>query len=223
MHGVALQFAFQLFGRAFDDHAAAIHDADALGQAVGFIEVVGGKKDRDSGFAREAGDFLPKVGAGFGIESGGRLIEEKDARLVDQAEGDIELALHASRPGARDEVGGFGQAHGIEEFGDAPIEGGPGHSMKPALQGEVLAAGGFPIDSGFLRDAADGPANLGLGGDDVEPGDGGRAGVRRGERGQDTDGGGFACAIGPEEREDGSGIDGKAQAIESLDATAVGL
>src|ERR1700761_2885233 len=56
-----------------------------VGEAVatlGFVHVVGGDEEGEA-LRGENVDLLPKVAAGLGIDAGGGLVEEEEARLVD--------------------------------------------------------------------------------------------------------------------------------------------
>jgi hypothetical protein len=53
-------------------------------------------------------------------------------------------------------------------------------------------------------------------------GDGGGAGVRAGEGGQDVDGGGLAGAVGAEDAEELAAVDGEAEVVEGVDGAVTG-
>ncbi len=76
--------------------------ASAARQPVGLLEVVRGEQDREPLLAGEALDLGPHVGARLGVEAGRRLVEEQHLGTVHEPDGDVELALHAARVGARD-------------------------------------------------------------------------------------------------------------------------
>jgi hypothetical protein len=66
-----------------------VDDGDARGELVGLLEVLRGQQDGDAGLG-QAADHAPDALAGIGIEAGGRLVEEQDARRDDQRGGDVE-------------------------------------------------------------------------------------------------------------------------------------
>src|SRR5262249_56063736 len=45
VHGIAAQLALELVGGARDHYPAAVHDCQAAGQVVRFLQVVGGEQD----------------------------------------------------------------------------------------------------------------------------------------------------------------------------------
>ena len=83
-------------GRALRDDAAVVDDADAVGDAVGLVHVMGGQEDGDAlGFV-ELFDVSPELVAALRIEAERGLVEEEDLRRVQEAAGDFETPLHAA-------------------------------------------------------------------------------------------------------------------------------
>ena len=93
---VAAHPRLERVGRAFGDDAAVVDHEDPIAQRVGLVEVVGGEEDRRVPLRPQRGDVLPEVRPGLRVEACGGLIEQQDARLIDQATGDGEATLHAS-------------------------------------------------------------------------------------------------------------------------------
>ena len=64
--------------RALRDDVAAVDDADAVGEDVGLLEVLGGEEDGDAVLVREPADLLPERGAALRVEACRGLVEEQD-------------------------------------------------------------------------------------------------------------------------------------------------
>ena len=95
--------------------------------------------------------------------------------------------------------------------------------MQLTLQNQVLAASAVIVHARFLRHAADGAAHALRFTQDVNSSDACFTGIRPRQCGENFDSGGFACAVGPEQRENGTGTHAKIQPIERFDATAIGF
>ena len=77
----------------------------------------------------QVADLVPHAGAGLRVEAGRRLVEEQDGRPVDDAEADVEPALHAARIRAGRPIGGRLEVEGGEHLaGAAP---GPAALLMP--------------------------------------------------------------------------------------------
>ena len=83
-----------------------VDDPDPVGEHVGLLEVLRRQEHRHAVLAREPGDLLPEGRAALRVEPRGRLVEEEDARPVDEREGEVEAALHAAGVAADLAVGG---------------------------------------------------------------------------------------------------------------------
>ena len=70
------------------------HD-DAIGQRVGFFEVVRGEQDASS-FRDKAADVFPERAARLGVEADGRLIEEQNVGVTADGEREQDALLLAS-------------------------------------------------------------------------------------------------------------------------------
>ena len=95
-------------GRALGDDLAVVHDRDPVAERVGLFEVVGGDEDGHALGAQPA-DLVPHVGPALRVEAGGRLVEEDDARLVDDAERDVDPPALAAGVGLALAVGVLGE------------------------------------------------------------------------------------------------------------------
>ena len=140
------QVALQLVGRALDDDAAAVDDREPRGEPVGLLQVVRREQDRHQLLARQALDLVPHLRARLGVEAGRRLVEEQHLRAVQQADRDVEPALHAARvrlrPGGRPRrPGRSARATRVTRC----LRSRPGDAVELALEHEVLAPGRLRI------------------------------------------------------------------------------
>ena len=130
---VAGDLALELVGRALGDDPAVVDDRQPVGQRVGLLEVVGREEDRRARLA-QAADLVPHPGSRLRVEAGRRLVEEQDRRAMDDAEPDVEPALHAARVGGDRPVGGRLEVERRQDLGGASLRrsscpcrtGGPG-------------------------------------------------------------------------------------------------
>src|ERR1035438_6596284 len=82
-----------------------------------------GDQDGEVAFALEAGEHVPDGHARYGVQTGGRLIEEEDLRLMDQPARDLQPAPHAAGEHLDGLVCPLLQVHGGEQLADgaAPL------------------------------------------------------------------------------------------------------
>ena len=215
-HELAAQIRLQLLGSAFDDDLAAADDRDALGEPVGFFEVVRREQDREALLLREPLDLDPHRGPRLRVEPGGRLVEEEHLRLVDETGRDVEAALHPAGVAARDAVGGVAQSDELEQLVDPLAQRGAAHRVDPALEHQVLAPGGLPVDARILRDVTGCTAHAVRMAHDVFTGDGRASGVGLRERRERTNGRRLAGAVRAEETEDLAVAYGERDAVKRL-------
>ena len=95
------------------------------------------------------------------------LVEEEHLRLVNEAERDVEPALHPARVAARLPVGRVAQPDELEQLIDARLQRLARHAVDATLEEQVLAPGRFPVDAGVLRDVPEHAAHAGGVRDDV--------------------------------------------------------
>ena len=93
--------ALELRRRAAGDDPALVDDGDLVGQAVGLLEVLRGEEDRHAELVVEAAHFFPDRRPAGRVEARGGLVQEQDTGVVDEGEGQVEAALHASGVRAR--------------------------------------------------------------------------------------------------------------------------
>ena len=82
--------------RAFGNHHPVVDHGDPVGELVGLLEVLRRQEDRHAEVVVEAPHLLPDRRPAGRVEAGRRLVEEEDARIVYQREGQVQPALHAS-------------------------------------------------------------------------------------------------------------------------------
>ena len=73
----------QTGGSTDPDHLARANDADAVGEVLGLVHVVGGEQDGLAQLAHATHD-LPGVAPCRRVEAGRRLVEEQQLRVSDQ-------------------------------------------------------------------------------------------------------------------------------------------
>ena len=77
------------------DGLAVRHDRHLVAEALGLLDVVRAHQDRDA-LAAQAVDERPQLLADLRVEADGRLVEQEQARLVQQRAGDEQPAPHAA-------------------------------------------------------------------------------------------------------------------------------
>ena len=110
--------ALSFSGESSAFELAVIDDRDAIAQLVGFVHVVRRDEDREVALLLDLLQHLPDGDARDRIEAGRRLVEEEDARLVDQAARDLDAAPHAARQVLHLLVGPLRELDGLEQLGD---------------------------------------------------------------------------------------------------------
>ncbi len=138
-HGVAVERALQLFGRALHDRATAVDDQQLVGEAVGLLHVVGGEHHGERLLARQPADLGPHRGARLGIEAGRRLVEEQHRRPVHERGRDIQPAAHAARERADRATRCIAQPEVVEQPHGARSGVGGRGAAQPGGDLEVLA------------------------------------------------------------------------------------
>src|SRR5690348_3925204 len=83
--GLAQVFILQLAGRADRDDAPFIDDRNAVAKLFGFLDIVRGEQD-GALFATQLFHQFTDLEARLGIESGRRLVEKKQLRIVDECQ-----------------------------------------------------------------------------------------------------------------------------------------
>ena len=207
------------------DDAPEGHDGDDIGEALGLLDVMGGHEHGDAACAQGV-DERPELLAHLRIEPDGGLVEQHQARLMDEPARDEQAPAHATGELAHDglrarhEVGDLqGTLYGGWAFGGwHTVEARKDREDLPAgeLDVEVVELGHDPHGHagllGFARQHV--PEHLDL------------AGIGEGLRGEQTHGGGLAGAVGAEQAKADAGghlqvepVDG-GNVAEALDGAA---
>jgi hypothetical protein len=187
--------------RPFGDDAAAVDDADVVGELVGLLQVLRGEEDRRT-LVVERPHLLPDGLATDRVEAGRRLVEEEDAGLVHQRRGEVEAPLHAARIGADAAIGGGDEVDPLQQVVGAAPALRRRDTLQRRLQADQLAAGHQRVERRFLQGDADRGAHRPRLLDDVVAGDGGAAAGGQQQRRQHPHGRRLAGAVGPEETVD---------------------
>lgn len=105
--------AFEFVGGAFGGDGGVVEEGDAVGELVGFFEVLGGEQDGGA-VGDELADDLPHGVAGAGVQAGGGFVEEDDAGVADEGHGDVEASFHAAGVGGGGFVRGVGEVEALQ-------------------------------------------------------------------------------------------------------------
>ncbi|MNP01486.1 hypothetical protein D3C76_933040 [compost metagenome] len=199
-----------------------VDDADVAAQLLSLFQIMGGEDDGDA-FLVQLGEEAPHRTAQLDIDPGGRLVENQQARLMDQRPGNHQPTLHA--PGQRTRLhialvpqaqlgqvllgaflGQLGRDAVVTGLGHDDVEGLLelvevellGHHAQAALERRRFAV---QIVAKHI-DAAAGLVDQGR---------------------EDANGGGFAGTVGAEQSEEITFGDVQINALEGLKAVAVGF
>src|SRR5258708_19232060 len=92
---------------------------------------------------------------GAGIEAGGGLVEKQSLRMVEQAFGELDAALHASGESFYAIVGTVEQSNAREDLVDARFQVGAAQAVEVSLMPEVFVGSEFGVNALSLEDDAD--------------------------------------------------------------------
>ena len=140
------------------DHLALRHHRDLVGEALGLLDVVGRHQDRRAaGF--ELADQGPELGADLRVEPDGRLVEQDQLRLVDEAAGEQQAAAHPAGElvdGVAAAVAQAGQVEAAVDRGADVLD-----PVEAGVDGEVVLDGDVDVEVVELGDDAHlGPGRL---------------------------------------------------------------
>jgi hypothetical protein len=175
---------------------------------------VSGDDDGDALLIAEDLEVLPKVAPGAGIEAGGGLVEEQNLRMVEQSFGELDAALHASGKSFYAVGGAIEQSYTREYFCDSLLELGATQTVEVSLMPEVFVGGELRVDALGLENDADVAAQGSGLANRVQASDGGAAGGRDHERGENAEERCFAAPVWTEEPEEFGGADFERDAVE---------
>jgi hypothetical protein len=75
LHRGGAEAGLELAGRALGDHAPSVDDRDAVGEAVGLLQVLGGEHQRGA-LPHQLPDQPPQLHSAPGVQPGGGLVQE---------------------------------------------------------------------------------------------------------------------------------------------------
>ena len=161
------------------------------------------------------GDAREDRVAALRVDAHGRLVEDQQRGLVEQADADVEAALHAAREARR--CGRLARsARPITASTSSTRRSSslPPEPLEAAEEAQVLAGGQVRVDGQVLGHVADG--GLGVGRADVDrlAGHDDLAAVAPEQAADHRDGGGLAGAVGPEQAVGLAGGDLEADAVD---------
>ena len=179
-----------------------VDDPDAVAEDVRLLEVLRGQEDGDAVLLREPADLLPERVRALRVEAGGRLVEEEEARPVDEREREVEAALHAA--GVRRAPCGRRrrQADALEQLVAARCRSSRGTACSAVWRRRCSRPVRIGSSAASCSAAPIARRTFGPSLDDVEPGDGRRARGRRQQRRQHVDGRRLPGAVRAEEAVD---------------------
>jgi hypothetical protein len=147
-------------------------------------------------------DQIPEAPARKRVDTGGRLVEEKDARLVQHRAAERQPLLETQRQRAG-QLAPLGLETGYPEHPVAPLGAPrPLDAVEAGKKIDVLFDFEVGVEREELRHVADPALDRAAVALDVEAGHHRLAARRRQEAGEDLDGGGLAGAVRAEETED---------------------
>src|SRR5262249_36280638 len=169
--------------------------------AFDFLDVVGRDDDGELALVAQAMHVLPKPLARLSIEPDRRLVEEEDARVMNERACDFKAPLHARRQGAHEALPPVGELHEREHLVDAlPSQRGR-HAIDEAVEVQVLVERQAIVEARLLEHDAKIPTTLDWILDDIDAVDAGGAAVGPQDGAKDVQQGRLAGAVGAKQRE----------------------
>src|ERR687887_250887 len=142
--------------------AALRHDQPAgddrhlVGQVLRLVHVVGGEQDRLAEVP-QALDQLPGAPAGRRVEAGGRLVQEDQVGVADDAEGEVQAALLAAGERLYPRPALVAETDQVDHLADVA-----GAGVVAAEQADGLLDGQLAVEAGRLQHDADALAEVPL-------------------------------------------------------------
>ena len=204
------------------DDAAFVDDGDVAAEALRLVKVVGSEDDSHAVFI-DPGHEVPHGSADLDVHPGGGFIQNQQPGLVDQRPGDHQAALHAAGQRSGQFVAAVPEVQGLQVFLRPPLGLGARNAVIAGLVDQNVPALLEHVDVDFLGNHAD----AGLGGlplaVQVVTEYRYVAGGLVDQRGDDSDGGGLARAIGTQQREKVALPHGQVDAPKRFDAARIRL
>ena len=140
-----------LLGRAAREQLAE-GDISELVAALGLVHVVGRDEHGDA-FRREIVDLVPELAPRLRIDAGGRLVEQEETRLRQDAGAEREPLLPAARQIAGELIGAGREPEPPDGLGRCPAR--VRHAIDARHEFEILADREVGIEAEALRHVAD--------------------------------------------------------------------
>ena len=150
----ALQLPYDVGHRVVLDDLAFVDDRDVAAELLGLIQIVRRQYDRHAGIVDLAHES-PHGAADFYVDTGRRLVEYQQARLVHEGSGDHEPPLHTARQPARDFVSLVPQMQQPQVLLGAPPRHAARYAVVTCLIDERVEAALEHVEVDFLRHDAD--------------------------------------------------------------------
>ena len=188
----------ELRRRPGGDRASVRHDQDRVGEALRLLDVVRRHEDRRP-LGPERVDQRPELLPDLGIEADGGLVEQDEARAVDERAGDQQAPAHPPGELVHPAVAAIDEVGHLQRALDRGASVGPADPVEMREDEQVLLDGQRRVEVVELRrDPALGPGGLGLlGQPEAEHLELALVGDRLGR--QQAHGRGLARAVGPEQ------------------------
>src|SRR6516165_12482818 len=209
-------------GMVRDVFAAALHhdptvrEVDDPVAALGFIHVVGRDQDREA-VARHVMNEVPELASRLGVDACGRLVEQQELRLVQDAGGKRKALFPAAGELRGKLVATVSEPHALHDATHCLAC--VGHLVNACHEIEILEHRQVVVEAELLRHVADLVADQWRLPDDVEPKTGAVSAVGDEEPAQYANGGSLAATIGAEKAADFTLGDLQAQPIDYLQGT----
>ncbi len=185
-----------------------IDDDDAIGQALGLGQLVGGQEDRDPTVGK-TGDHRPHGQPALGVDAGGGLVEEHHRGLAHQGQGQRQALLLAAGQPPPGRLAHGSQPDQVEE-----LVGVFGVVVVAGEQVEHLGGAEHGVDAPALEHDAHAPDQGGVVLVRVEPEDPHGTGGRTPVALEGLDGARLACAVRTEQGHDLTGVGGERQVVD---------
>ena len=202
-------------GVLFFDHdqLAVVDHADAVRHLFGFFDVVRRQNDGDAVVAQPPHQ-LPHIPAQFHIHARGRFIEKKNPWFVRQGLCDHDPPFHTAREHHDAAVALVPKRQVAQDFLEIGIVGCA--SEQPAAELHCAHHGFEHADVQFLRHQSDLAARRTVLRDDIVTRGQNLSGTQRDDSTDNADQGGFAGAVGSQQREDFALVDVEVDTVECL-------
>src|SRR5262245_4507211 len=205
--------ALELRRRILCQDAAMVDDADAVA-ALDLLDIVGRDDHGELALVAQPVHVLPEPLTRLRVEPDRRLVEEEDARMVNQCPCDLEPPLHPRRQGAHKALAPVGELDEGEHLVDALPSQNRRHAVDEAVEIQVLAERQTIIETRLLEHDAQVPAAFDRILDDVDAVNPSRAAVGPQDGAEDVQQGCLAGAVRAEQREQLVGLHIEADIVE---------